>query len=84
MPSARAVAVMRLAKLLSLPPIYSATTRAMSLALSVQMALMAFSTVMVEPARSPSLVGCAEAAHLLTGILSVSLMFPAASSWNRM
>jgi hypothetical protein len=37
----------------------------------------------VEPALSPSLVGTAAAACLLTVILSLSLMLPAASSWNR-
>ena len=40
-------------------------TRAMSLALSVTSALMAFSTEIVEPALRPSLVGTAEAANLL-------------------
>jgi hypothetical protein len=83
MPSALAVAVMRSANFDSEPEMCSAMTRAMSLAESVTSALMAFSTVIFEPALNPSFVGTAAAAYLLTVILSESLMFPAASSWNR-
>ncbi len=83
MPSARAVAVMRWAKALSEPEMFSPMTRAISLAEMVTSALMAFSTVMVEPALMPSLVGTAEAANLETLNLVFKVMLPASSSWNR-
>ncbi len=84
MPSALAVAVMRLAKADSEPEMFSAITRAMSLAERVTRALMAFSTVMVEPDLMPSLVGTAEAACFETLNLVFKVMLPASSSWNRM
>ena len=57
-------------------------TRAMSLAEMVTIAFMQFSTVMVDPALRPSLVGDAEAAYFETENLVFKVMLPAASSWN--
>ena len=59
MPSARALSVIRLANPASVPPSVSAITTAISLADLTISARIASSTVIVEPARSPSLdAGC--------------------------
>ena len=57
MPSARAVRFMRAAKPATLPPMFSATTTATSLADLVTSARIASSTAIVEPGFRPSFEG---------------------------
>ena len=68
MPSACALRVIRRAKVTSSPAMASATAAAMSLADFVMRAPMAFSTVIVDPGRSPTFVGGMEAACAEIGI----------------
>jgi hypothetical protein len=80
MPSARAVRFMRPAKAETLPPTFSATTTATSLADLVVSARMASSTLMVEPAFTPTLDGAWRAAFADTLSLLPSESRPASSS----
>ena len=80
MPIERAVRVMRLAKADSLPPRFSATAAATSLADFTTRARMAVSTVKVLPGLTPSLEGDMEAARADMRMVELSLILPALRS----
>ena len=82
MPSARALAVISLAKSGSSPARASATMTATSLADLVTMARMAVSTRIDSPGLSPSLDGACAAAWADTGISVDILILPASSRSN--
>ena len=82
MPMLRAVRVMRWAKALSLPPMFSATAVATSLADFTTMALMAVSTVIVSPAFTPSFEGATLVARADTLMGELRVRLPAVISWN--
>ncbi len=83
-PKARAVLVMRAAKALSLPEMFSAMVAATSFAERVTKALMAFSTAKVSPGFSPSLEGGREAPCAVHFSAELSLSLSAFSSSKRM
>ena len=82
MPMARAVRVMRWAKSLSVPPRFSATAAATSLADLTTSARMAVSTVIVLPGFTPSFEGAMPAARADMRMGELSLILPLFRSWN--